>query len=67
MTSQACRIEWIDPARFDAARLFFLKHADQDWSFTDCASFRIMKDLRLREALTKDGHFQAAGFLPLLK
>lgn len=67
LESQACRIEWTDPDRFHDARAFFLKHADQAWSFTDCLSFRIMHDLRLGEALTKDAHFHAAGFTVLLK
>lgn len=67
LKSQACRIEWTDPARFHDAQAFFLKHADQAWSFTDCLSFCIMKELRLREALTKDRHFEEAGFVVLLK
>ena len=67
LTSQACRIEWTDPDRFHNAQAFFLKHADQAWSFTNCLSFRIMKELRLHDALTKDGHFHEAGFVVLLK
>jgi predicted nucleic acid-binding protein len=66
-TSHACRIEWTDADRFHSAQGFFLKHVDQAWSFTDCLSFRVMKDLHLREALTKDGHFHEAGFVALLK
>jgi predicted nucleic acid-binding protein len=66
-TSHACRIEWTDADRFHAAQAYFLKHADQAWSFTDCLSFCLMKDLRLRDALTKDGHFGDAGFAALLK
>jgi predicted nucleic acid-binding protein len=65
--SHACRVEWTDPDRFHAAQAFFLKHADQAWSFTDCLSFHVMKELRLREALTKDAHFREAGFVALLK
>ena len=53
--SRAFRIEWTDAERFHDARAFFLKHADQAWSFTDCLSFRVMANLHLREALTKDG------------
>jgi len=64
--SQACRIEWTDAERFHEVRAFFLKHADKDWSFTDCLSFTVMSKLRLRDALTKDGHFRQAGFVPLL-
>ena len=50
------------PSAFQGCGAFFLKHADQAWSFTDCVSFRTMKLLRLRDALTKDGNFQEAGF-----
>lgn len=64
--SQACRIEWTDADRFHKVRTFFLKHADQEWSFTDCVSFRVMTELRLRDALTKDSHFRQAGFSVLL-
>lgn len=65
--SRACRIEWTDSDSFADARAFFLKHADQAWSFTDCVSFRVMQRLRLRDALTKDEHFQQVGFQVLLK
>jgi predicted nucleic acid-binding protein len=43
------------------------KHIDQGWSFTDCLSFQVMKARRLREALTKDEHFEKAGFVALLR
>ena len=65
--SQACRIEWTDSDRFFSTQAFFLKHADQDWSFTDCLSFQVMKQLKLSDALTKDAHFKSAGFRPMLK
>jgi len=65
--SQAFRIEWTDSERFHANQAFFLKHADQAWSFTDCLSFLVMSELSLREALTKDTHFQHAGYSVLLK
>jgi predicted nucleic acid-binding protein len=44
-----------------------LKHADHGYSFTDCSSFLLMKELALREALTTDLHFAEAGFIPLLR
>jgi predicted nucleic acid-binding protein len=31
-------------------------------SFTDCTSFVVMRELKLREALTTDHHFAQAGF-----
>jgi len=65
-TSQALSIEWMTPERFAAARGFVLKHFDQEFSFTDCASFVVMKELRLVDALATDKHFRIAGFNPLL-
>jgi predicted nucleic acid-binding protein len=64
--SHALRVEWMDPDRFDETRRFFLKHHDQDWSFTDCFSFCLMRLLRIHAMLTKDKHFRQAGFDPLL-
>lgn len=40
---------------------------DKNWSFTDCASFVVMTDLGLDDALTGDRHFEQAGFRALLK
>lgn len=64
--SAACRVEWMDPDRFEQTRRFFLKHQDEGWSFTDCFSFWVMRSLGLRDALTTDQHFRQAGFNPLL-
>jgi uncharacterized protein len=66
-SSPACMLHWTDPERFATVRTFFVKHLDQAWSFTDCLSFCVMKDLRLSEALTTDRHFEQAGFVALLK
>ena len=64
--SAALRIEWMDLEHFAQTRRFFLKHHDQEWSFTDCFSFCVMHALGLRDALTADAHFRQAGFNPLL-
>ncbi len=64
--SVGVRVEWIDPARFDATKTYFRKHADHGYSFADCASFVVMRELRLQQALTTDRHFREAGFVPLL-
>jgi predicted nucleic acid-binding protein len=64
--SRACRIVWMDSERFEKTKTVFLKNIDKRWSFTDCFSFIVMRELRLREALSKDAHFKSAGFLPLL-
>jgi len=65
--STACRVEWMDADRFQKARTLFQKHTDQSWSFTDCSSFCVMKELRLTTALTSDRHFEQAGFVGLLR
>ena len=66
LSSPACRIEWMDPNRFDQTRDYLRKHADHAYSFTDCFSFCTMEQQDLRQALTKDRHFREAGFEPLL-
>jgi predicted nucleic acid-binding protein len=66
IASNACAVEWMDSHRFAATQAFFLKHQDQEWSFTDCFSFQMMRHFKLREALTKDVHFKEAGFVALL-
>jgi predicted nucleic acid-binding protein len=60
-------IEWIGPDRFAAAKTFFRKHSDHDYSFTDCTSFVVMRELNLTDALTTDAHFVQAGFRALLR
>jgi uncharacterized protein len=66
LETAVCRIEWMDPERFSETLAYFNKHNDQEWSFTDCFSFIVMKQFLIKDALTKDGHFKAAGFTPLL-
>jgi hypothetical protein len=67
LRSKACVVEWTSPEMFVRAAAFMAKHIDQGWSFTDCVSFQTMKARRLREALTKDEHFEKAGFKALLR
>lgn len=64
--SAGIRVEWLGVLRFDAAKAFFRKHADHEYSFTDCTSFVVMRELRLAQALTTDSHFPEAGFEALL-
>jgi len=65
-SSAACTVRWTDADQFRATCDFFLKHEDQAWSFTDCLSFVVMTQQRLRESITKDAHFGEAGFTALL-
>jgi len=63
--SSRVRWQWVDAARAEKARAVFFRHRDKDYSFTDCTSFVVMRELRLKEALTTDRHFRQAGFQAL--
>ena len=39
---------------------------DKEWSLTDCASFIVMNERAITDALSADAHFTQAGFKPLL-
>ncbi len=60
--SSRVRPETIDALRAEKARSVFFRHRDKDFSFTDCTSFVVMRELRLKEALTTDRHFRQMGF-----
>jgi hypothetical protein len=54
--------QWIDPIRAERARALFFAHRDKDYSFTDCTSFVVMRELKLVAVLTTDRHFRQMGF-----
>jgi len=56
------RLEWSGSLRFEASKAFFRRHADRRYSFTDCSSFVLMRELKVTDALTTDHHFGEAGF-----
>lgn len=58
----ALDLEWVGHERFARARALFRRYADQAFSFTDCTSFVVMRELELQGALTSDEHFRIAGF-----
>ncbi len=51
---------------FRKALNLFDNRPDKDWGLTDCASFVVMEELGLTDALTADDHFRQAGFNALL-
>lgn len=53
---------WVTPEHYRAALALFLERPDRDWSFTDCTSFVIMRELSIRTAFTFDSDFRQAGF-----
>ena len=60
--SEMLKNEAIDFQRAAAARDWFFGWEDQRFSFTDCTSFAVMRELGLKRALTSDSHFAVAGF-----
>jgi hypothetical protein len=54
----------VSEAYEDAAGDIFDQYGDQDFSFTDCTSFAVMRDLGLTEVFTGDQHFSTMGFTP---
>jgi len=65
-STRALHIRWVEPTLFAQTKAFFLRHSDHGYSFADCASFVVMAQLGLTEALTTDRHFREAGLVPLL-
>lgn len=57
----------LDLELFSRAFELFSGRPDKLWSIVDCASFQVMRDYGLTEALTTDHHFEQAGFTALLK
>ena len=53
--------------QFAAAFHEYQSAEDKEWSLTDCASFIVMRERGLTEALAHDRHFEQAGFVALLR
>ena len=54
-------------AQFRAAVERYAARPDQTWSLTDCASFLVMEERDITEALAYDRDFEQAGFTALLR
>jgi predicted nucleic acid-binding protein len=52
----------VDPEIQEEAWRIFERYADEDFSFTDCTSFAVMRRAKIRLALTLDHHFRQFGF-----
>lgn len=64
VASQVLEIVWIDDAIANRSWQIFTKfNVDKEWSFTDCTSYAVMKQLNIAEAFTLDHHFAQMGFV----
>ncbi len=57
----------IDRALDSAAWQLLKARTDKSWSLVDCASFVVMQEQKLTDALTTYHHFEQAGFVRLLR
>ena len=57
-------IVWItEEVAMEAWNIFERFNIDKEWSFTDCVSFVVMKQLEIDEVFAFDHHFDQMGFL----
>ena len=63
VSSQIIEIIHITQRVEDAAFYAMKSHKDKNYSFTDCTSFTVMKELDIATAFTFDGHFKQMGFI----
>ena len=59
--SSLVQIVQIDPELFQDAWRIFKKFKEQEFSFTDCTSFAVMKALRIDRVFTFDSDFKTFG------
>lgn len=61
-----CRVASVSGKLLSQAMQLFGNRIDKAWSLADCASFLVMEDQGLTEALSSDHHFVQAGYSVLL-
>jgi predicted nucleic acid-binding protein len=66
-TSPYVQVVHVDVNLDEQAWQLLKSRQDKEWSLTDCASFVVMRQRGIREALTTDHHFEQAGFIRLLR
>jgi len=68
-SSKRAKVISISGSFLERALELYDSRSDKTWGLVDCASFMVMQDEEIQEALTDDRHFKQAGFnclLPLL-
>ena len=59
--SPSIRVFWVNEDLFKKALDIFKKSDAKEWSFTDCTSFALTRELAVTEAFSFDNHFRQAG------
>lgn len=55
-------VHWVTSLMADQAWSIFAQfNTDKQWSFTDCVSYAVMKELQMTEVFTFDHHFSQMG------
>lgn len=65
LQSPLVRMINVDEKMWQAAWEIFVRYDDKGFSFTDCTSFAIMRQLDLLNAFAFDHNFEQAGFVML--
>lgn len=65
-TDPAVDIVDVDASLYERALDLYRSRPDKEWGLVDCASFVVMRERGLTDALTADRHFEQAGFRSLL-
>jgi uncharacterized protein len=58
---------FVDESLHNRGLAMLRQRLDKSWSLCDAVSFVLMRERKIREALTTDHHFEQAGFVRLLK
>jgi predicted nucleic acid-binding protein len=62
ISSSSVQLIHVNESLFFEAWQYFEQFSDKSYSLTDCISFVLMEQLKIRTALTFDNHFVQAGF-----
>ena len=60
--SRSVQIVWVGQQHYEPALSLFLSQRGTAWSFTDCTSFVLMRELSVPTAFAFDNDFTEAGF-----
>ena len=66
-TSPYVEVVHVDVELDEQAWQLLRRRQDKEWSLADSASFVVMRQRNILEAMTTDHHFEQAGFVRLLK